>query len=70
MDIRASTRNRTNDSAGLAQHHKKVKTPNSTRCVHLSISGTSTLGISALGVKQAIKMSKVHSTARNLARFV
>ncbi len=55
---------------GREHSHKKVKPPNNTRCTHLSISGTSTLGISFPGVKQPIKISKVHSIAKNLACFV
>lgn len=53
--------------SGRAHNHRKVKPPNRIRCVHLSINGTSTLGRSWPGVKQPMKISKVHSTAKNLA---
>ena len=55
---------------GREQSQRKAKPPKSTRCVHLSIKGTSTWGISFPGVKQAIKISKVHNIAKNLACFL
>lgn len=57
-------------SMGREQSHKKVNAPNNTRCVHLSIIGMFTAGISLAGVKQAIRISKVHSIAKNLACFL
>ncbi len=54
---------------GRVRSHKKVNPPNSTKCTHLSTRGASTFGMCLAGIRQPIKMSKVHSIAGNLAHF-
>ena len=56
--------------SGRLHSHKKVNPPNKTKCTHLSIKGASTLGMSFAGIKQPIKISKVHSIAMYLACFL
>src|ERR1043166_4820762 len=55
---------------GREQSQRKENTPNIMRCVHLSMNGTFTLGISFDGVKHPAKISKVQSMAKNLAVFL